>query len=89
MAVFVCLHIITLPHYNNYVDVAEGIGTLECVSGAFWQVCKIKSIFSILFHAIYRAMCIQLTHLSYDDFANVYLILLSPSSRKYESFAIV
>ena len=36
---------------------------------AIWQVSKINSILSIIFHAIYWAMYIQLTHLSYYDFA--------------------
>ena len=35
----------------------------ECVS-------KIKSILSAIFHAIYGAVCIQLTHLAYDDCEN-------------------
>ena len=35
----------------------------ECVS-------RIKSILSVIFHAIYGAVCIQLTHLSYDDYEN-------------------
>ena len=69
VVVFVFLHIITLPHYYHSADVVEVIGSLKCLSGTFWRVCKIKSIFSILFHAIYGAMCIQLTHLSYDDCA--------------------
>ena len=36
---------------------------VECVS-------KMKSILSVIFHAIYGAMCIQLIHLSYDDCEN-------------------
>ena len=31
------------------------------------SVSKIKLILSIIFHAIYVAMCIQLTYFSYDD----------------------
>ena len=34
--------------------------SVECVS-------KIKSILSIIFHAIYRAVFIQLTRFSYED----------------------
>ena len=34
------------------------------------SVSKIKSIHSVIFHAIYGAVCIQLTHLSYDDCEN-------------------
>ena len=63
----VCLHSI-LPHYHYHADVYESIELLdayhvhsvECVS-------KIKSILSIIFHAMYMAMCIQLTHFSCDD----------------------
>ena len=70
MVVFVCLHF-TLPHYHHYTDVPEGtellntcrILSVECVS-------NIKSILSIIFHAIYRVVCIQLTHFSYDDCEN-------------------
>ena len=32
---------------------------------------KIKSILSIIFHAIYGAVRIELTHFSYDDFENM------------------
>ena len=31
---------------------------------------RIRSILSIIFHTIYGVVCIQLTHFSYDDFAN-------------------
>ena len=37
----------------------HGNGNVKCVS-------KIKSILSVIFNAIYGAMCIQLTHLSYS-----------------------
>ena len=39
------------------------VHSVECVS-------KIKSIPSVSFHAILGAVCIQLTHLSYDDCEN-------------------
>ena len=48
---FVC----TLPNYHHYAD-----ASVECVS-------KIKSLFKIIFHAIYGAVCIQLTYFPYDD----------------------
>ena len=35
------------------------------------SVSKIKSIHSIIFHAIYGAVCIQLTNLSYDDYEHI------------------
>ena len=34
--------------------------SVDCVS-------KVKLIHSVIFHAIYEAVCIQLTHLFYDD----------------------
>ena len=71
MAVFVCLHI-TLPHYHHYVDLSSGIELLKCLLGTFCLVCvsKITSILSDIFHAIYGAMRIQLTHFSYGDCEN-------------------
>ena len=67
MVVFLCLHI-TLPHYHHYSDLPEGIGLLKCLSGTFCLECvsKIKSILSIIFHAIYGAVRIQLAHFSCD-----------------------
>ena len=35
------------------------------------SVSKIKSVLFIIFHAIYVAVYIQLTHFSYDDFENL------------------
>ena len=61
--VFICLQI-TLPHY----DLSEGTELLKCLSCTFCLECV--SIFSIIFHAIHGAVCIQLTHLSYDDCEN-------------------
>ena len=70
--VFVCLHI-TLPHNHHYADLSESIELLKCVSGTSCLQCvsKIKSILSIIFNAIYGAVCIQLTHFSYDDCENM------------------
>ena len=61
MVVFVCLHI-TLPHYHRYTDLSESIELLKCLSRTSCLSCvsKIKSIFSIIFHAIYGAVRIQL-----------------------------
>ena len=71
MVLFDSLHI-TLPHYHHYADLSESIAFLKCVSGTFCLECvpKIKSIISIISHALYGAVRIQLTHLSYDDCEN-------------------
>ena len=72
MVVFLCLHI-TLPHYHHYADLSESIELIKCLSGTFCLECvpKIKSMISIIFHAIYRVVHIQLTHFSYDDCGNM------------------
>ena len=69
--VFVCLHI-KLPHYCNYTDMSEGIELLLFLSCTFCLECvsKIKSIFSIICHAIYGAVRIHLIHFSCDDCEN-------------------
>ena len=68
MVVFVCLHI-TLPKHYHYAEVPESIELKEC---AHFVACvfKIKPILPIIFHAIYGAVCIQLTHFSRDDCEN-------------------
>ena len=68
MVVFVCLNI-TLPKYHHFAEVPESIELKEC---AHFVACvfKIKPILPIIFHAIYGAVCIQLTHFSCDDSAN-------------------
>ena len=58
------------------------VHSVECAS-------KIKSVLSIIFHVIYGAVCIQLTHFSCDDCENMLHFILSSSNRKYEPFAIV
>ena len=49
----------------------------------FWNACRahfvecvptIKSILSTNFHEIYGAVCIQLTHFSYEDFENMFIL---------------
>ena len=65
-----CLRIM-LAHYHHYADVSGDnellnvcqVHSAECVS-------KIKSILSVIFNAIYGAVCVQLTHLSHDDCQN-------------------
>ena len=54
---------ITLPHYHHYADLSEGVEGIKCVS-------KIRSVLSINVHAIYRAVCIQLTNFYHDDCEN-------------------
>ena len=65
MVVFVRLYI-TLPHYHDYADVSEDNELLKYMSVTFCRVC-VKSILSIIFHAIYRAVFNQFTHFSYKD----------------------
>ena len=89
MVAFVCL-LIALPHYQSYADLSESIELLKCLSGAFFLDCvsKIKPIISIIFHAIYGAVCIQLIH-SLMMIVRLYYILLSSSNRKNDPFSIV
>ena len=71
MVVYGYLHI-TLPHYHHYAILFEGIALLKCLSNIFCVECvsKNRSVLSIIFHAIYGAVCIQLTHFSHDDCEN-------------------
>ena len=52
-------------------------------------VSKIETIIAIIFHSIYRAVCLQLTQFACHDGENVYFILLSSSNRKYESLTTI
>ena len=66
LVVFVCLHI-ALRNYHHYGDVSEGIELLKRLSGIFCRVCVWDQVnFHNNCHAIYGAMCIQLTNFSYD-----------------------
>ena len=51
-------------------------GLLKCWSGTLCLECvsKIKSVLLIIFHAIYRAVRIQLIHAFYDDNENTYTL---------------
>ena len=62
----------SLPHYHQYADLSES-ELLKWLSGTFCLECvsKIEPILSIIFHAIYEAVRIQVTHFSYDDYENV------------------
>ena len=62
---------ITLPHHH-YADLSENIELLKCFSDIFCleYVAKIRSDLSIIFHAKYGAVCIQLTHFSYYECEN-------------------
>ena len=67
MVVFLCLHI-TLPDYS---DVSVGIELSKMlVTYILLCVSKIKSVPIIILHAMYGAVCIQLTHFCYDDCEN-------------------
>ena len=78
--VLICLNI-TLIHYHHYADVSQGFEILTCLPGTFFlSVCLRLSQLSIIFHAIFGAVCIQLTYLSYDDCVFVlYLIIIIKS----------
>ena len=83
MVVFVCLYI-TLPYYHHYADLYECVEHLKYLSGTLCLECvyKLKWILSIIFHAIYGAVRIRLTHFSDDDdYENmcsfIYLIIIT------------
>ena len=59
-------------HYHRYADLPEVIQLLKCLSDIFCPdlVSKFRSVLAIIFHAIYGAVCIKLTHFSYDDGEN-------------------
>ena len=76
--------------FASVLNKYEGIELLKCCQVyAAGCVSKKKTILSITFYSIYRAVCLQLTQFSCDDRENVYFNLLSPSNRKYESLTIV
>ena len=87
MVVFAYWHI-TL---SRYADVSESIELLKYLQGghSVERVSQIKSILSIIFHAIYRAVCIQLTYDLWWLWKYVYFVLLSSSNWKYDPFAII
>ena len=66
MIVFICLHIADVSESNWTFKMQ--VHPLKCVS-------KSKSIFSIIFHAIYGAVFIQLTHFSCDNCENMCTLL--------------
>ena len=81
MVIFICLHI-TLPHYHHYADISEGIKLVNGIKvHPVEYMSKIKSILTIIFHAIYGTVCIQLTHFLCDDCENsvLYLIIIIKS----------
>ena len=75
--------ILTYPKVLIFQDTCQA-HSVECVS-------KNKSILSIIFHAIYGAVCIQPTHFSYGDGENMCTLSYhrQSSNRKYDPFAIV
>ena len=76
MVVYEYLHM-TLPYYHHYAELSEGIELLKCLSDIFCHKCvsKIMSVLSIIFRAIYGAVCIQLTHFSFDDCEKQWYVL--------------
>ena len=69
MVVFAYLHF-TFPHYYHHADVSEGIDW-TCLVQSVEYVSRIKSILSIVFHAIYGLVCIWLIRFFYDDCENM------------------
>ena len=71
MVIFVCL-LITFISLSSLCRSTWRYWTLKCVSDIFCLECdsKIKCILSIIFHAIYLAVLIQLTHFAYDGCEN-------------------
>ena len=61
MVVFVCL-LIALPRYHHNADLIESIELLKCFSATFCMECvsKIKSMPTIIFHALYGVVRIKL-----------------------------
>ena len=64
---------VQIPRYHHYAYLSEGIGLLKCLLDIFSVECvsQIRSVISIIFHAKYGTVCIQLTHFSYDDCENI------------------
>ena len=48
-----------------------------------------RNVFSVIYFAIYGAVCFQFTQFPCDDWENIYFVLLSASNRKYELLPIV
>ena len=61
-----CTLYIALPRYHHYADISESIELLKYLY-ILSSVSIIRSIPSVIFHAIYGALYNQLTHFSYDD----------------------
>ena len=72
MVVFVCLHI-TQPHYHHYVDVSESIELLDACQ-VHSVGCVSTSILSIIFHAVFGALCIHFIRFSYGDCENTCIL---------------
>ena len=72
LIVVYCYLDITIPHYHQYADLSECIELMKCLSDIFCLKCvsKIRSVLSIISHAIYGTVCTQLSHFSYDDCEN-------------------
>ena len=71
VVVFGYFHI-TLHHWYHYANLFEDMELLKCLSDIFCSECasKIRSVPTIIFHAIYGAVCIKPTHFLYADCDN-------------------
>ena len=71
--ILVCLYS-TPSHYHHCANVSEGIEFTKCLSDIFGRVCKIKHILSVIHYIICGAVCFQFTHLSCDDWDDIYTL---------------
>ena len=78
---------ICIQHHLIIISVQTSLKTLD-----WWNACHIysvecvsenKHILSVIHYIIYWAVCFQITHLSGDDWENIYFVLLSSSNRQY------
>ena len=58
--------------YQSIIYLLEGIELLKCLPDIFCRACvsQIRSVLSIIFHALYGVVCFQLNHFAYDDCEN-------------------
>ena len=71
-------------HYHHCANLSEDTDLIKCLSDIFCRVCKIKHLLSVIYYAIYGAVCFQFTHFSRDDWESIYFVLSSSSNQKYE-----
>ena len=89
--VFVCLYI-TPSHYHHCANFIWSHWTYKMPVrynlSSVWVI-KVKHILSVIQSTICGAVCFQFTHFLFDDWENIYFVLLSSSNRKYELLPIV